>query len=250
MSDRIAHRIDEVDGYSVLTLSGELSLVTAIGVQRVLRTLLLDRGTVFVDVSALRVSWLPALGLFPSLLSHCGGWPSARLVLIGADERLVAALSAVNVTDTLTLASGWMEAKIVLRTRPERVSREIDLPPTPDATILARETVHTACEEWGLEALSSPATVIATELAANAVEHARTPSRLTCTLGRRSLRISVRDWTPLDADADPSNDRSTTDNYGLLLVRGMARRWGVTPHDDGKTVWAFLRTVDAREGAG
>jgi len=28
--------------------------------------------------------------------------------------------------------------------------------------------------------------------------------------------------------------------YGLLIVRGLSRSWGVTPHADGKTVWALL----------
>jgi hypothetical protein len=36
---------------------------------------------------------------------------------------------------------------------------------------------------------------------------------------------------------------ATHRGYGLLIVQGLARGWGVTPYADGKAVWALLDTT-------
>jgi hypothetical protein len=33
---------------------------------------------------------------------------------------------------------------------------------------------------------------------------------------------------------------------GLIVVRSLATRWGITPEDDGKTVWCVLPDADHR----
>ena len=69
----------------VLALSGELSLRSAGLTQKAVSKALLDVGHVLVDVSVLRVTWPPAVQVFPLAVAVAGGWPSARLVLFGAD---------------------------------------------------------------------------------------------------------------------------------------------------------------------
>jgi hypothetical protein len=71
----------------VLTLSGELSLRSAGTVCSAVTKALLEVDRVLVDVSGLRLTWSPAVQVFPSTLAAMGGWPSARLVLFGADAR-------------------------------------------------------------------------------------------------------------------------------------------------------------------
>lgn len=85
---------------------------------------------------------------------------------------------------------------------------------------------------------SDVAQLVASELAANAIVHARTPfvgavERLT---GRR-LRVSVADLSPalpLMRDAT----REAESGRGLALVSSLASSWGTQPWGGGKIVWA------------
>src|SRR3954471_1534481 len=77
----------------VLAVSGELSLCSAGLVTRAVSKALLDVGRVLVDVSGLRLTWRPAIQVFPSVLAGVGGWPRARLVVFGADAELARTLT-------------------------------------------------------------------------------------------------------------------------------------------------------------
>ena len=75
-----------------------------------------------------------------------------------------------------------------------------------------------------------------TELAANAIVHAR--STFTVALSSRDdvLRISVRDTVPLDGTGLRAAPR-----HGLAVVDALASRWGVESLGHaGKTVWVDL----------
>ena len=65
----------------VLTLAGELSLRSAGTVCGALTKALLEVDRVLVDVSRLRLTWTPAVQVFPSTLAAMGGWPWARLMM-------------------------------------------------------------------------------------------------------------------------------------------------------------------------
>ncbi len=84
--------------------------------------------------------------------------------------------------------------------------------------------------------------LIATELAANAFEHAQAPRRLR--LENRGangiVRIEVDDANP---DVLPRPGTSTLGKFrgrGLELVKSMGAAWGVVRHADSKTVWAEI----------
>jgi hypothetical protein len=67
--------------------------------------LLLNHGRrVMVDLSRLQVGWIPALQVFPTVLASAGGWPSARLVLFGANQQMATSLHRVRVPTTVPLA--------------------------------------------------------------------------------------------------------------------------------------------------
>ena len=79
-----------------------------------------------------------------------------------------------------------------------------------------------------------------TELVTNVVQHARTSCRLILTLDQRGLTVGVRDGRPgTIARLRPVNPCGRS-GRGLLIVTGLARSWGVTEHEHGKTVWAVL----------
>jgi anti-sigma regulatory factor (Ser/Thr protein kinase) len=81
--------------------------------------------------------------------------------------------------------------------------------------------------------------LVVSELATNAVQHARTSFVLRLELVDESLRIEVfddGDGTPEMLDPRPDTPRGR----GLLIVNKMADEWGVEPASDGngKHVWA------------
>ena len=239
-------RRDEGDQV-VLAVCGDLSLASAsLTVRPVLAKQLLDRGRVIVDLSEATVQWAPAAELFRTALAQAGGWPLARLVLAAADPTTATILQAARVHLTVPLANSVDEARGLLRFRPPRVVRSHELPCALTAPTLARLFVTLMSEDWELtDELCDEALTVATELVSNAVEHARTACVLHLALDDLRLRIAVRDHQP-DVQGHPEPGVRGDRGYGLLIVKGLSRHWGVTPHDDGKTVWARL---DATPGA-
>jgi hypothetical protein len=98
----------------------------------------------------------------------------------------------------------------------------------------ARHFVVETLRSWGYRALVDDAAIVATELAANAVVHARSAFSIAVTRSADTVRISVRDGSP-DAPLAPSR------GHGLGLVAAVARRWASDPLADGKIVWAEMR---------
>jgi anti-sigma regulatory factor (Ser/Thr protein kinase) len=209
-------------------------------VGRVLAKQLLDRGRVVVDLSRASVGWGPVAQLFPTALAEAGGWPLARLALAGADPLTAKILQASRVHLTVPMASTVAGAARLLDVRPPRVARDHPLPCHEMAPALARLAVASACDDWELDdGLHDAAATVVTELVSNAVEHARTACALHMTLDPRHLQIAVRDSSPV-AEGCPRIAVADDRGYGMLVVQGLSRGWGVTPHSDGKTVWALL----------
>jgi hypothetical protein len=71
-----------------LALSGELSQRSAERATRAVSKALIEAGQVLIDMSRLRLTWTPAVQLFPSPVATSGGWPGARLVVLGANAEL------------------------------------------------------------------------------------------------------------------------------------------------------------------
>jgi hypothetical protein len=130
------------------------------------------------------------------MLARAGGWPLARLVLVGADPTLTEALRLAGIDRALSLATDWDAATVLLRTRPQRLARENLMPAAMEASTLARAAIRDVCRDWDLEPVSTKAEMIATELVTNVVDHAATESALTCTLADGDLQIAVRDQVP------------------------------------------------------
>src|SRR5919107_6309503 len=111
----------------VLRLAGELSLRSAGTVCAAVTKALLEVDRVLIDVSRLRLTWTPAVQVFPSTLAAMGGWPWARLVLFGADPALAASLGQLGVTSAVPLAADEPEARQLVERRPPTVFRYLDL---------------------------------------------------------------------------------------------------------------------------
>jgi anti-sigma regulatory factor (Ser/Thr protein kinase) len=239
----VAVRTDDRIDHPVLVVRGVLSSAADdVAVRQALETQLLDRGRVVVDLSQVTVATDPVVGLFPAALAEAGGWPLARLVLARADVVTARILEAARIHLTVPVATTLDEATLLLDVRPPRVARDHRLPRHRTTPTLARLVIASACRDWELDDwLHDAAATVAVELVSNAVEHAGTGCLLQLTLDRRSLQIAVRDGRGV-AEHDPRAGFAGDRGYGLPIVQGLSRGWGVTPHADGKTVWAMLDT--------
>jgi anti-sigma regulatory factor (Ser/Thr protein kinase) len=232
--------IADDSGPRVLSLQGDLDLESIGVVARALSTALVDVGGVVVDVSGLRVTWLPAVQVFPSTLALLGGWPQARMVLCGADPELQELLSELTVTAAVPSVGDEHAAHARLLRPPSTIARCHDLPPDRESPRRSRALVRTACREWGVPDIADDAVLVASELVTNVVEHARTTSRLTLTLDEHGFTVAVRDDCPGTLRRLRVVDPLARDGRGLLVVANAGRSWGVTDHGYGKTVWATV----------
>jgi anti-sigma regulatory factor (Ser/Thr protein kinase) len=116
----------------------------------------------------------------------------------------------------------------------------------PRSAGTARRLIAEACETWGLADLADAALLVVSELVSNAVVHAGTDFDLTATVRGAYLHLSVRDHCrvpPLmPAPARAGRPALTTSGRGLYLVDSCTAGWGAMVADDGKVVWATLRT--------
>ena len=104
----------------------------------------------------------------------------------------------------------------------------------------ARRFVVAALDEWQLLSIAHVALLLTSELATNALVHARTEFLVTARYweGRR-LRVEVQDG---DAKAPKAAviPADATSGRGLNVVRALATAWGTEHHPDGKVVWFEL----------
>lgn len=97
----------------------------------------------------------------------------------------------------------------------------------------ARSFVHNQLGSPPLEGAGADAVIVAAELAANAVLHARSEFTITVSRLPDAVRISVRDQKPASGTIPAAQP-----GHGLHVVAQIAKRWGIDPLPDGKTVWA------------
>jgi hypothetical protein len=112
---------------------------------------------------------------------------------------------------------------------------------TPVSIAEARRLVRTALFAWALDDLADDGAVVVSELATNAIRHARSRDiRVTVTrLAPARVRIGVVDKSrKFPVPCKPNDD--DTHGRGLAVVEHLALRWGTDPLPWGKRVWAEL----------
>ena len=113
-----------------------------------------------------------------------------------------------------------------------------DFEPQPAAAAAARRFLRSVLQEWGLESSTDVAEVVLTELATNAVLHARSPFQVVLSEGpSTTLRVSVHDHNR-DLPRRYDSDLRAFSGRGLYLVEGLSAEWGCSVRSDGKEVWA------------
>ena len=110
--------------------------------------------------------------------------------------------------------------------------------PEASEVFSARHFVAWVLQGWGLDSDDLP--LLVSELATNAVLHARSDFEVTVIRTAQRVRVEVFDQNtrlPSFAVAPPD----AYSGRGLTLLRELARAWGVESHSDsGKTIWFEL----------
>jgi anti-sigma regulatory factor (Ser/Thr protein kinase) len=128
-----------------------------------------------------------------------------------------------------------------------QVSRRVDTVHEPVVTSPAtiRRGLRSVFAQWGLPTEAAEnALMVVEELVANAIDHARTPFRLTVehVLGNHigaSLRITVRDGCAQPLHVRPFSAQARR-GRGLQIIDALTSRWGCDRTLAGKTVWAVV----------
>ncbi|MDQ6840265.1 MAG: ATP-binding protein [Actinomycetota bacterium] len=115
--------------------------------------------------------------------------------------------------------------------------------PEPDQVAAARRFVTRSLTDWGFT--NPDVSLLVSELATNAVLHARSDFQVCVTAVLERIRVEVSDhnsrvptMVPVPADAHSGR--------GLMLIQALAGAWGVEAHPGaGKTIWF---EVGARRG--
>ena len=122
------------------------------------------------------------------------------------------------------------------------LTASFDLPPTAASVPAARRLIRQLLQSWGARQDLDDASLLLTELVANAVDHVEGTACLTveATFSEDWLRLAVVDCSPVRPEMlAPDSDRPR--GRGLHMVQVLADRWGCEDHRDGKRVWFELR---------
>lgn len=121
---------------------------------------------------------------------------------------------------------------------PRRAAREF--PPATSSVPEARHWARSVADAWSIRGeVVEHLTFDVTELAANAVIHARSPFRVLLQHDDGWLRIEVEDASPEEPREMHAAPEATA-GRGLALVRALSTGTGVVVQARGKRVWAEL----------
>ena len=121
------------------------------------------------------------------------------------------------------------------------------LPAEPASASRARRLVAEALRDVVDDDLLAAAMVITSELATNAVLHARTDFEVAVRRDESGLRIEVQDGNPRLPRRKRYSDESAT-GRGLVLVESLSALAGAEQNERGKVVWAVLVAVPPAPG--
>jgi anti-sigma regulatory factor (Ser/Thr protein kinase) len=108
---------------------------------------------------------------------------------------------------------------------------------TPSVLRSMRHFVRDALHAWDADDLGTMAEIVASELASNAVQHARSPFWVSISRSSTAIRIEVRDASFDPPERVPANAHRAG-GRGVSLIAAISHAWGTRDEVDGKTVWA------------
>ncbi len=230
------------DGDNLLVaLDGALGLRDVVPLRdRLLKCLAEQPAALLLDLSGLTVSEPLALAVFTAVSRQAARWPGTPVLLCAArpqTHQLLATTAFHRLPLFATMDAGRRHAGSARRVLPT-ISDE--LLPIRGAARQARNVTTDACLRWELPELVAPASLIASELVSNVVDHAHTMMTLRLSLRRNYLNVAVRDGSTAEPVRPGPSAPEGPGGRGLFLVEATAHSWGWLPTDGGKVVWAAL----------
>lgn len=262
---------------AVVSLEGRLDETSVVGALVSLRDCLADQPTVLVlEAADLSVSGPLALAPVLSLAERAWRWPGARVVLCQAPPAVRDLVPAIargggahaegahgggthgegghrgGAPGGVRLCDDIADALRNAGRQPIPPRLELRLSSGPDVPAACRRLVNQACRAWGVPRLRRLGELIISELATNAVVHARTPIVVTLRLlpdaNGRTLRVAIRDKDPRLVERQSDGTQPPIERgRGLLILDAMADAWGSEPTGDGKVVWAEITSPQSSQ---
>ena len=127
------------------------------------------------------------------------------------------------------------------------MAADVRVPERPDSIPATRAFLSRLLDGWEVDGeVIDDASLLASELMSNAVNHGRGLVHLQVELDAGVLHVGVRD----DADGRPVVEHpgaASPRGRGMWIIESIARDWGTDEGDDGgKTVWFELSVLPAR----
>ena len=196
-----------------------------------------------VNLSGLHHSASHLLSVFAATAHHAQAIWGVPILLCGAGPELARGLDPFR--NAVALYPSHWQASLAVRAYVPRWMHE-HLPPVPASAAAARRLVGHACQAWNLGHMHDRATLVTSELAANAIVHAVTEFDVTVAYTGRYLRIAVQDGSTAIPHVVKNPKASSAiippgSGRGLLIIAGAATHWGSIRLPGGKLVWAVLR---------
>ncbi|WP_412735451.1 STAS domain-containing protein [Krasilnikovia sp. MM14-A1259] len=239
--------VQQIGGRLLVRLSGELSVSTVPQVRaELLKALAEQPDAVVADLSDLVVREPYAVSVFAAVVREAAMWPDTPLLVCVPDRETARLLTRRGDGRVPVFESVEQALSVPARRRMTLICDT--LLPVADSACRARQLATEACARWGLPHLIGPARLIAGELATNAAVHAGTFAAVRFMIARHFLLISMRDGSPVEPRLGWAPPEDPGAGRGLLLVDATAHRWGWHVRDDGKVVWASLRTRKTATG--
>lgn len=209
---------------------------------------------VVCDLTGMAVSPREMSWVFAPVTPYLAAWPGTLVVLCVPDPSQHSRTVSVAIPDRLlvhrSIEAGLRQARALLS--PMEQTQTYLAPVSPEVA-RARDFIRRALDDWQLSEMAWPASLVASELVTNALQHSTSVLDLTLSRVDARLRIAVHDHGG-GAPAIPS--RSETDavtaqgGRGLELIAAATLAWGVFPtRGSGKTVWALLDAAQTMLGA-
>lgn len=135
------------------------------------------------------------------------------------------------------------ERSAVTRNRTRSRSAAAHFPADRQSPHRARAFLTEQLGTWGCTERRDVAVLLVSELVTNGVLHAGTPVGVAAGFDGDTLAVAVTDGVPGGIDGGPWPDRhprGAPSGRGLRIVDSLADDWGVSVHDQGKTVWFEL----------
>jgi anti-sigma regulatory factor (Ser/Thr protein kinase) len=200
---------------------------------------------VVCDLTGMAVSPREMSWVFAPVTPYLAAWPGTLVVLCVPDPSQHARTVPVAIPDRLlvhrSIESGLREARALL---PPMEQIQTFLAPVSPEVSRARHFVRRTLNDWQLSEMAWPASLVASELVTNALQHSTTVLDLTLSRVDTRLRIAVHDHgggAPAIPNRSEADTATAQGGRGLELIAAATPAWGVFPtRGSGKTVWALL----------